>query len=237
MLLNRPKPKIVFCNSSWTAKNFKSLNNNDVKVKILYPPVDVKYFSEVANNIQYENIIVTVSRFAPEKNLDKIVDIANDLKEEFKFIIIGGRGEYSEPVISKLNAKIKKLKINNVELLVNVPRSKLRKILSIAKYYLHPPLAEPFGIAVVEAMSAGLIPIVYRDGGAWYDIVSKVSDILGYSNVSEVPSIIRKIEKSKDVYIELRKKSIEVANLFTYEKFKKVFLRELEEVLTSTINV
>jgi glycosyltransferase involved in cell wall biosynthesis len=223
------KPKLVLCNSSWTAEKFKSAYNNDFTIEVLYPPVDVEYFSKVADNIK-ENIVVTVSRFTPEKNMEKIVDVADKLRD-FRFVMIGGRAKYSESVIGSINKRIRELRVDNVELLFNVPRDKLREILGSAKYYLHPPYAEHFGISVVEAMSAGCVPIVYRDGGAWYDVVSRVSDILGYYNVREVPSIIRRIEKDEKLYEELRKKSLEVASMFTYDMFKKRLLSHLESML------
>ena len=223
------KPKLVLCNSSWTAEKFKSAYNNDFTIEVLYPPVDVEYFSKVAGNIK-ENIVVTVSRFTPEKNMEKIVDVADKLRD-FRFVMIGGRAKYSESVIDNINKRIRELRANNVELLFDVPRDKLREMLGSAKYYLHPPYAKHFGISVVEAMSTGCIPIVYRDGGAWYDVVSRVSDILGYYNVREVPSIIRRIEKDEKLYEELRKKSLEVASMFTYDMFKKRLLSHLESML------
>jgi alpha-1,2-mannosyltransferase len=223
------EPKLVLCNSSWTAEKFKSVYSSGLRVEVLHPPVDVEYFSKVADNTK-ENTVVTVSRFTPEKNLEKIVDVASKLKG-FNFKLIGNKAKYSEPVIDKIEKMIKELKADNVELLFNVPRSKLREVLGSAKYYLHPPYAEHFGISVVEAMSTGCIPVVYRDGGAWYDIVSRVSDRLGYSDIHEVPSIIKAIEGDRKLYEKLRKRGLEVSHLFTYGEFKKKLLAHLESVL------
>lgn len=223
------KPKLVLCNSSWTAGKFKSAYNDDFTVEVLYPPVDVEYFSEVAGSAK-ENVVVTVSRFTPEKNLERIVDVADKLRD-FRFMIVGGRAKYSEPVIGNISRRIRERGVDNVELLFNVPRDKLREILGSAKYYLHPPYAEHFGISVVEAMSAGCIPIVHRDGGTWYDVVSKIRGMLGYYVINEVPYIIRAIEKDRKLYEELRKKSVEVAGMFTYGRFKKSLLNYLEGIL------
>jgi alpha-1,2-mannosyltransferase len=223
------KPKLVLCNSSWTAKKFRRAYSMDLNVEVLHPPVDVEFFRK-ASSSNKENIIVTVSRFTPEKNMEKIVEVAGRLRE-FKFIMIGGRAKYSEPVIDNINRKIRELGANNIELLFNMPRDKLREILGIAKYYLHPPFPEHFGISVVEAMSAGCIPIVYRDGGAWHDVVSRVSDILGYSDISEVPGIIRKIDENPALYNKLRERSTEISKLFTYSLFKERFLWFVETIM------
>jgi glycosyltransferase involved in cell wall biosynthesis len=222
-------PKLVFCNSSWTVEKFENVYGNSLKVEILHPPVDVEFFSKVAEN-KRENMVVTVSRFTPEKNLEKIIDVASELRG-FSFKLIGNKAKYSEPAIDRIEKRIRELKNDNVELLFNVPRDKLREILGSAKYYLHPPFAEHFGISVVEAMSAGCIPIVFRDGGAWYDVVSKIDNTLGYYNIREVPNIIREIEKDEKLYEELRRKSLEVAGMFTYDMFKKRLLNHLGNIL------
>ena len=223
------RPKLILCNSSWTAEKFRSTYGDDFKVEVLHPPVDVEYFSAVAG-MDKERLVVTVSRFAPVKNLEKVVDAAYRLRD-FRFVIAGSRGKYSDPVVNRIERRLRELGVDNVELLFNVPRDKLRELLGRAKYYLHPPFAEHFGIAVAEAMSAGCVPIVYRDGGAWCDVVSRVSYTLGYHDVSEVPHIIKAIEGDEKLYEELRKRSIEVLSSFAYSKFKEKLLAYLGGIL------
>jgi len=139
-------------------------------------------------------------------------------------------------VIKQLKTRIENEGLDNVELLTNIPRDKLRELLGRAKYYLHPPFPEHFGIAVVEAMAAGCIPIVYRDGGAWFDIASRVSDILGYSDVNEVPGIIRRIESDRVLYEELENKSISVSKEFNYERFKSELSKYMNYLLETRIH-
>jgi glycosyltransferase involved in cell wall biosynthesis len=139
--------------------------------------------------------------------------------------------KYSKPVIENLRNYIESEGLENVTLKFNVPRDELREILSKAKYYLHPPFPEHFGIAVVEAMAAGCIPIVYRDGGVWYDIVSRVSDVLGYRYINEVPNIIKNLDNNKDLYITLRSRSIEISKEFNYENFKNNLSKWVDYIL------
>jgi len=135
-----------------------------------------------------------------------------------------------------LKKRIKEEGLDNVELLTNLPRDRLRELLGRARYYLHPSFPEHFGIAVVEAMATGCIPIVYRDGGAWFDIVSRVSDILGYSDVNEVPGIIRRIESDRVLYEELENKSISVSKEFNYERFKSELSKYMNYLLETRIH-
>ncbi len=213
-------PRLVLTNSSWTAEKVVALYPRlSGRVYVLHPPVDVEYFNE---GLAYgrERLVVTISRFTPEKNLDKVLDVAKELKE-YEFVLVGSTAKYSEPVIKSLKNRIDGEGLGNVNIMVNLPRDELRKLLSRAKYYLHPQFAEHFGISVIEAMAAGCVPIVYRDGGAWYDVVSKVSDVLGYNDVAEVPNIIKRIDCGGDLYSALRDKSVEYSKKFNYEGFKK----------------
>lgn len=52
-----------------------------------------------------------------------------------------------------------------IKLEANATSDILKSIMRKGKVYFHPTPGEPFGISIVEAMSAGLIPIVPSNGG------------------------------------------------------------------------
>jgi len=224
------KPKLILTNSSWTARWIIKAYGNTTPIKVLHPAVDVEYFSKVVHKYPRENFIVTVSRFTPEKSLNSIVDLAKRLPN-YKFIMVGSTSKYSMHVIKDIITRARRLEVKNLRIYVNVSRDELRDLLGRAKYYLHPPFPEHFGISVVEAMAAGCVPVVYKDGGAWYDIVSKVSNILGYETINEVPNIIKHLEENPSLYISLKNESIKNAKAFNYEKFKEKLSNIINYVL------
>ncbi len=217
------RPRLVLTNSTWTSKIIKKVYN--LNAEIIYPPVNTKYFSECFDQ-EKENLVITVSRFTPEKHLEAIIEVARKVKD-YLFIIVGSTSRYSKPILKKLNNLIKEYTLSNVILKPNLPRAELKETLCRAKFYLHPPFPEHFGISVVEAMSAGAIPIVYKDGGAWTDIVSRIGvKRLGYANIEEVPKIIKSLEKEN----ELRYKVIETAKNFDETRFREKIARIVEEL-------
>lgn len=224
----KPRSARILTNSTWTAHVIYRLYG--IIPDVLYPPVDIDYFVDASISSDREKIIVTISRFSPEKRLDKLFEVAKQLPS-YTFILVGSTGPGSDEVLNNLKTKKDTLGIHNVEFKPNLPRSQLKELLGKALFYLHPEFTEHFGIAIIEAMSAGCIPIVYRDGGAWYDAVSKISDKLGYTDISEVPRIISNIEKEKELQKELREKSIEVSKQFSYEKFKKSLTEKIYFIL------
>jgi glycosyltransferase involved in cell wall biosynthesis len=137
------------------------------------------------------------------------------------FYILGSATSTSKKVLGALNEKIEEYGLENVEVRSNVPRGELKSILSRAMFYLHPPYPEHFGLSVAEAVAAGAIPIVYRDGGAWTDIVSRIDPGLGYHDIGEVPKIVRELEGRPDFLNELRERGENIVKDFTYDRFKE----------------
>jgi len=217
--------KLVLVNSTWTKKIFESVYGSRYRVEILYPPVDVEYF--YSDNKAREKAIVTISRFSPEKRLESILTVARELPE-YQFYILGSATRASKKVLENLVKRIEEKGLKNVEVKTNVPREELRNLLSKAMFYLHPPYPEHFGLSVAEAIAAGAIPIVYRDGGAWTDIVSKIDINLGYTDIREVPKLIKTMEKGPEILNMLRMRGQSLVLSFNYNGFKQKIVNILE---------
>lgn len=101
----RGSPRLVLTNSSWTAEKVREAYG--LEARVLYPPVEVERFEGVDLN-RKENIVLTVSRFSQEKNLDTIVRIAR-LVPEAQFYVVGSTSPYSRPVINRLTGLIDEL--------------------------------------------------------------------------------------------------------------------------------
>jgi len=86
-----------------------------------------------------------------------------------------------------------------------------------------------FDIVTAEAAAAGLVPVVYRDGGGWTDIVSKIGRGLGYMSAEEAAHIIRSLLNDPERLKALSARAREVAKGFSYERFKE----RLNEVISS----
>ncbi|MEM1533428.1 MAG: glycosyltransferase [Desulfurococcaceae archaeon] len=223
------KPKLVLTNSSWTAGFIKNVYGLDAHV--LHPPVDVEYYAY--DGRRKEKTIVTISRLTPEKNLHLLPRIASKLPDYEWYLVGSVELKGSLKAISlrtyrRIKEEVEKLNARNFHVELNTPRRELRELLLSASFYVHPLFPEHFGIAVAEAMSAGCIPIVYRDGGAWTDIVSPIHEGLGYNNIEEVPSIIASIENNHDLMEKLRREVIERAQEYRSEVFRGKFIEKLK---------
>ena len=190
------------------------------RVNVLYPPVS-DYFKLKSGGIIKSDVVATVTRISDDKRPESIASIAKLSHGNLSFIIIGSCRSVSElTVLRKLKKDIRELRVEKkVKLLINVSREKQREILQKAKIYLHPHLPyEGFGISVVEAMSAGCVPIVPDTGG----LREIVPQQLRYSNANEAAFLVEKTfnnwSPSKAV------ESVNSAEKFNQDRFCEEFL-------------
>jgi len=98
-------------------------------------------------------------------------------------------------------------------------------------YYVH--FMRPIsmrGLVIPETVAAGLVPVVYRDGGGWTDIASRVDQGLGYTSVEEAAHIIRSLLNDPGRLKALSARAREVAKGFSYERFKERLNEVIKEL-------
>jgi len=140
---------------------------------LLSPPVDVDFFRNTAllpslsNN--KKDVILVVSRFHPSKKIENAIRLAKLLKQYQignGMKIVGNLPPSRYGYYSYLKQMVQDYNLTDyVTFEINVSFSKLLALMQDSKIYFHPLPGEPFGISTVEAMSAGLIPIVPDIGG------------------------------------------------------------------------
>ncbi|MFP3287405.1 MAG: glycosyltransferase, partial [Acidilobus sp.] len=218
------KTKPVIANSSWVAEHVKRAYGSQ-RVYVVHPPVNVEELSTLGGD--RGRIVLTVSRIDWGKKVAEIPDIAR-LVPEADFYLVGSTGPSSKLVLNLLEERAKGLKNFNIE--TDVPRKRILELMSQASIYLHPPHAEHFGIAIAEAAAAGLVPVVYRDGGGWTDIASRIDEGLGYMSVEEAALTIRSLLNDNERLKELSAKAREVARGFSYDRFKERLNEVIKEL-------
>ncbi|MEZ4679752.1 MAG: glycosyltransferase [Caldilineaceae bacterium] len=129
---------------------------------MIYPPVDTSYFTPTPTPIGDYYLIV--SRLIPYKRIDLAIQAFNQLPTE-KLLIVGeGRD----------SAALQEQAGPNITFLGRQPRERILELLRSCRAFLFPGL-EDFGIAPVEAMSAGRPVIAYAGGGALDTVVPGVT--------------------------------------------------------------
>jgi alpha-1,2-mannosyltransferase len=161
------KKATILANSNYTRNAIKKVWNIDSTV--IYPPCPQYSFplEDKIKKIEKDTELMTVcslGRFVPEKEYETILQIAKQ-RPQLKFELIGG---VAEDKISYLNS-LKNKASENVTFHVNATENQKMEILKRSKILLHSFKGEHFGIALIEAMSAGLIPVSHDSGAAKED--------------------------------------------------------------------
>lgn len=201
--------RIIAANSSFTMKRLKEKINRSAIV--LYPPVKIV---ECENVNEKDDLVVSVGRIVRDKNYDLVINVAKNFSQ-LKFIIIGRVQD------SKYYNELLSRSPSNVYFLTNASEEDKRKILCKAKVIFHAKIDEPFGISVVEGMSAGAVPVVHKSGGTWLDIVE--GGRYGYGYLTEEEAI-EALKQALSDY-SLRREVVEKAKLFDVKNFEDNFLK------------
>lgn len=130
---------------------------------VIHPPVDVDYFTPDPST-RVGDYYLIVSRLIPYKRIDLAVDAFRHLPDERLVVVGDGRD------LASLQAAAS----DNVTFLGRQSRERIRELLRGCKAFIFPGL-EDFGIAPVEAMSAGRPVIAYAGGGALDTVAPGVS--------------------------------------------------------------
>ncbi len=165
----------VIANSAFTAEWIEQLWG--VQPDVLHPPV------RMLPALPKRPVIATVGRFfAPsfghcKKQLDLVLAFRQLYRsgqaEGWEYHLVGGADAVNREYVNEVRRAALGLP---VELHLNAPGDVVREVLGGASLYwhgggygedlaLHPHRAEHFGIAVVEAMSAGAVPLVFGAAG------------------------------------------------------------------------
>lgn len=158
----------VLTNSEFSRRAILEMHGVDSTV--LYPPVDVDTFRNVSlSSDSRDDSILVISRFHPSKKVDNAIHLARLLKQNNVGGCMNIVGNISPGNASYFNYLCHLVRHYNLEdfvrFEVNASLGRLLGLMRMAKVYVHPMPGEPFGISTVEAMSAGIIPVVPDNGG------------------------------------------------------------------------
>ncbi len=137
---------------------------------VLSPPVEVEAFRDACLDSKgRDDYVLVISRFHPSKKIENAIILACLLKQANigkGMNIVGNISPYEIGYYEYLRHTVQKYGLEDyVCFETNVELSRLFALMRQSKVYLHPLPGEPFGISTVEAMSAGLVPVVPDTGG------------------------------------------------------------------------
>ena len=232
------RPDYFVTISSYAAEEIKKAYNREAS--IIFPPVNTSEFHRVvekntikkgksqaskseqtitSNNIKSSKsqIYINYSRQVTWKRLDIIVKSFKNTK--LPLLLIGDGPEHNNLVKIANGAP-------NITFLPALPQADLIDYLKNSKAFIFPSM-EPFGIAPVEALAAGVPVIAYKGGGALDYIKDGKNGLLFNKQTPDsLTKVIKKFEQAKLDSPEKISKSVENFSAPRFKKAIKDFINE-----------
>lgn len=172
---------IAITNSTWTCNHIKQIWSSS-EPRIIYPPCSTEKLIVNDSKWNRKNQAVVIAQFRPEKRHELIIKsfaqylaATEDVSESPTLILIGStRSQEDKDYVAYLNKLATgefKIPTSLIEFHTDCPYSAIQKYLKESSYGINAMWNEHFGIAVVEYIASGLIPMVHASAGPLLDIV------------------------------------------------------------------
>jgi glycosyltransferase involved in cell wall biosynthesis len=225
----------ILVNSTYTLKAFKysllryaDLELEDIeellsRTRILHPPLPRTWeLLKLRGNLRLP-CVASIGRFSSEKRYDLVLEVAR-LMPEVTFIVAGGvYGRASRAYYQWVKSRAP----GNVVVKANIPAHVKNLILSKCTVYLHTMVGEHFGISPLEALAAGMTPVVPEKSGTWTDVCNSGEYCYGYKK-PEPKEIAEAVGKALEKPLGAPREHVE---RFSPENFIKNMVAVVEKVL------
>jgi len=209
----RMRRNLTLANSDWTGQMFTA--RHGAPAHTLYPPVPA--LPEGEPWAQRIDGFLAVGRIAPEKELERSIDIVGRLRARFPSLglcLVGTPGPrwYHRRVLQRGRATG-----GWASLRTDRPREELLRLMGRYRYGLHGMNAEHFGMAPAELVAAGCVVFVHRSGGQ-VEIVDR-DPRLTWADADEAVERIGRVLGSEATQRELRAALAPARTRFSTERF------------------
>lgn len=223
---DRVSEAVTLANSAWTAGLMTTLYGPSMHPRVVHPPVAAE-IPDVAWD-RREDGFVCVGRIAPEKEIERVVEIVRRVREQVPAAhlhLAGSRGA------GRYTRRIERLAAGHaswVHLHADICRDELFQLISTHRYGIHGMREEHFGIGPAELLAGGCIVFV-PNGGGQVDIVG-AEPRLRYSTVAHAVDGIVRVMRDPEGQASLRAYLCDRRELFGTDRFVATIQALVEEV-------
>jgi glycosyltransferase involved in cell wall biosynthesis len=213
--------------SNFSARGIVTQQKKSVPVKVI--PVgplllpSKKLTDQIEGN---DKLMATfVGRMTLMKGLPTYLKISKEFSERIDFNLCG----YASPeIITKIHGeKSEKLQINQ-----SPSKNELERILEKSDIYISPSFYEGFGIAALEAMSFGCIPVCSMNSAITEvigntDLAKFIFDPFDYNSLSSVLNLL--LDSNIQDLMKYKKMATQISRKYSYENFSAELFEFMDE--------
>ncbi|MBC7927620.1 MAG: glycosyltransferase [Bryobacteraceae bacterium] len=174
-----------------------------------------------------QKLVTYIGRLAPEKNLPLLLDMLEALPKQFH-LIIAGDGELRPWLVEQAEQRTP----GRLHLLGHLQnRASLAEVHAGADVCVHPNHREPFGIAPLEAMAAG-VPLVAPVSGGVRSYADETNSWLAEDNGASYASAVLSISPESTDTQERLRAARETALAHSWPAVSARFFRLYDDIMT-----
>lgn len=214
--LSADRPDKYLANSKTVADRLKKYYRLDSDV--LYPPVDVKRFSNEGEKGDY---FLIVSTLTPYKRIDLAVELFNKIGRKLVIVGDGSHRSYLESIAA-----------SNIEFKGFLSDEKVKNLMENCRALLFPG-EDDFGIVPVEAMACGKPVLAFGKGGALETVVPGMTGEFFYEpNLVSIEDGLARLIYNEKFYKpnKIREHAMKFDQSI-FEKNIKDFIQKTREIL------
>lgn len=189
------------------------------KIDVVPNGIDIALIDSIKVK-RIKNRVCYVGRLIPHKHVDELIRAIDRVKRfipniECKIIGGGFLRDDLEKLVKRLGLE------DNIEFVGVLPNNRdALKVMKSSEVFVMPSTREGFGIAVLEAMRCGCVPIAYRQK-CYDDFCTKKNSLLLERDVNKLSNAIVSLLRNRKKVVRMRKEGFNTAGMFGWDTVVK----------------
>ncbi len=160
------------------------------------------------------DFILFVGTVEPRKNLSRLIEALEQVKEPISLVIAGRLGWKYSALLRQIDQSPKR---RFIKLLGYVPEADKPYIMKLARVFAYPSMYEGFGLPVLEAMAVGT-PVLTSNVSSLPEVAGDSALLINPYNVSDIAEGLTRLHLDDQLRQYYSAKGIERSKLFTWTK-------------------
>ncbi len=171
-------------------------------------------------------VFLFAGKLDENKNATLLLNAFNSVKSESSYLLITGNGN------AEINLKATFSKMSNIRFLDFQNQQMMPALYASANVFVLPSISETWGLAINEAMAAGLAIIISNSCGASFDLVkgNKNGFVFETKNIESLKKCLQYFVKTPNAATNMGEVSAEVVKYYSYENDCIALEKALEAV-------
>ncbi len=213
----------IICNSVATAQDIqKYFNISESKITPILLGYNREHFQpfNLENNAHIPPYFLYYGRHDPYKNIARVIQAFATISnhKDYQLWIAGSADPRFTPQLKLLTKELNI--INQVKFLDYISYQELPQIINGAIAVVFPSLWEGFGFPVLESMACGT-PVITSNISSLPEVAGEAAILVNSYNIEEIKDAMKALITDNNLRKTLRKKSLQQASKFSWEKTGK----------------